>query len=215
MKECVNCGAVTDGDEIACSYCGNGRFRQRLRRFFISHAWDQSKAYYELVALLDAAYPSEWTNLSIPADKAVEVATEPTIRSQQLKALISQKVTILTDCMDARRRQRQETIKSGWVEREFVVEDYEWGRMNIERDALRRQLADIDREAEVRNADLGIKLERIYRRQNRPTIWDTPKERTIRDNPYLALSIHHQVTICRLCFCYSDGWLSIQVLDRV
>ena len=203
MKECVYCAASADDNQITCLKCGRGSFRAHREsiRFggpgkeeapgleqlpialFISHAWDQSQRYYDLIEVLDRAYGREWRDRSIPAAKAFEVAKEPHVQSEQLKTLIARKALELDELMQNHMRQRQEQLKRETGATESVVVDDTWLRMNTERTNLLRHLESPE-----------SSLESIYHRRKGQPVHDTPKIHAIREHPYLALSIHKSVS---------------------
>lgn len=57
------------------------------RRIFISHSWDHSEYYLELVELLNGIRDLKWDNLSISRNDAIEIAIGPEAKPQRQRFL--------------------------------------------------------------------------------------------------------------------------------
>src|SRR5690242_6130747 len=75
---------------------------------FISHAWDDSRKYYDTIALINRLIDGGWKNNSIPEDRAIALATgeenELTQRRELIMASLATANSRLEDISDALRQ---------------------------------------------------------------------------------------------------------------
>lgn len=84
---------------MQCPECGKSHFIQKsvenkriYPKIFVSHAWDHSHRYCELLDILNLVFKSKWRNYSIPADKAFELASQPHIRTEQQREQVFNRI---------------------------------------------------------------------------------------------------------------------------
>lgn len=94
---------------------GLSKDRRKNYRLFISHSWEYSDEYNQMVDLLDDASYFNWTNYSVPEEKEIDTASDDELWDALREQIKPSSVVIVLAGMYA--------SHSKWIRREMITAD--------------------------------------------------------------------------------------------